>query len=70
MGPFWDFNLAFGNADYCDGGLLSGWEVNGGCGDNNPFWFERLLDDTIYENKLKCRWEYLREKKFSSRFTF
>jgi hypothetical protein len=64
MGPFWDFNLAFGNADYCSGGITSGWEVNGGCGDNNPFWFERLLDDTLYQNKLKCRWEYLRERSF------
>ena len=64
MGPFWDFNLAFGNADYCDGGVITGWEVNGGCGDNNPFWFERLLDDTLYQNKLKCRWEYLRERSF------
>jgi hypothetical protein len=64
MGPFWDYNLAFGNADYCNGGITSGWEVNGGCGDNNPFWFERLLDDTTYQNKLKCRWEYLRERSF------
>ncbi len=64
MGPFWDFNLAFGNADYCSGGVISGWEVDGGCGYNNPFWFERLLDDTLYENKLKCRWEYLRERSF------
>ena len=65
MGPFWDFNLAFGNADYCSGGVISGWEVDGGCGDNNPFWFERLLDDTLYQNKLKCRWEYLRERSFN-----
>jgi len=64
MGPFWDFNLAFGNANYCSGGITSGWEVNGGCGDSNPFWFERLLDDTLYQNKLKCRWEYLRERSF------
>jgi hypothetical protein len=64
MGPFWDYNLAFGNADYCDGGITSGWEVDGGCGDTNPFWFERLLDDTMYQNKLKCRWEYLRERSF------
>ncbi|MBT3611894.1 MAG: hypothetical protein HN522_03000 [Flavobacteriales bacterium] len=72
MGPFWDYNLAFGNADYCDGGITTGWEVNGGCGDNNPFWFERLLDDTIYQNKLKCRWEYLRDRSFhqDSIFTF
>jgi len=61
MGPLWDFNLAFGNADYCEGWIQSGWEVNSGCGDNNPFWFERLLADTNYQNKLKCRWEYLRE---------
>ena len=65
MGPFWDYNLAFGNANYCSGGITSGWEVNGGCGYNNPFWFERLLEDTIYQNKLKCRWEYLRSKSFA-----
>ena len=64
MGPFWDYNLAFGNADYCNGGITSGWEVDGGCGGDNPFWFERLLDDTTYQNKLKCRWEYLRERSF------
>ena len=72
MGPFWDYNLAFGNADYCDGGITSGWEVNSGCGGENPFWFERLLDDTTYQNKLKCRWEYLRERCFfeDSLFSF
>ncbi len=25
MGPIWDFNLAFGNADYCDGGSTNVW---------------------------------------------
>ena len=64
MGPFWDYNLAFGNAEYCDAGITSGWEVNTGCGYNNPFWFERLLDDTTYQNKLKCRWDYLRQRSF------
>jgi len=61
MGPLWDFNLAYGNADYCEGWLTSDWEVSTSCGSDNPFWFERLLDDTTYQNKLKCRWEYLRE---------
>jgi hypothetical protein len=64
MGPFWDFNLAYGNADYCSGGIPTGWEVNSGCGGSNPFWFERLLDDIAYQNKLKCRWQYLRERSF------
>ena len=67
MGPFWDYNLAYGNADYCEAGLTSGWEVDGdggACGWNNPFWFERLLEDTLYQNRLKCRWEYLRGRSF------
>ena len=67
MGPYWDYNLAYGNADYCEGGLTAGWEVDGdggACGWNNPFWFERLLDDTTYQNRLKCRWEYLRDRSF------
>ena len=29
-----------------------------------PFWFEKLLEDTVYQNTLKCRWEYLRETSF------
>tara|TARA_B100000902_G_scaffold392836_1_gene445892 strand:- start:906 stop:2960 length:2055 start_codon:yes stop_codon:yes gene_type:complete len=66
MGPFWDYNLAFGNVDYCDGWDVNGWEEDGGCGDvlQNPFWFSRLLQDTNYQNKLKCRWEYLRQRSF------
>ena len=24
-GPVWDFNLSFGNADYCNGGETNGW---------------------------------------------
>ena len=67
MGPFWDYNLAYGNADYCEAGLTSGWEVDGdsgACGWNNPFWFERLLEDTLYQNRLKCRWEHLRDRSF------
>ena len=67
MGPLWDYNLAFGNANYCNGELTAGWEVDDGgqgCAWNNPFWFERLLEDSNYVNKLKCRWEYLRVNSF------
>tara|TARA_B110000881_G_scaffold78355_1_gene68265 strand:- start:152 stop:2419 length:2268 start_codon:yes stop_codon:yes gene_type:complete len=64
MGPFWDYNLSYGNADYCDGGNPAGWEVNSGCGGPNPFWFERLLDDPKYQDSLKCRWVYLRQNSF------
>ena len=66
MGPLWDYNLAFGNAYYCDGWNVNGWQQDGGCFDlaDVPFWFERLLEDAEYQNTLKCRWEYLRETSF------
>lgn len=68
-GPPWDFNLGFGNADYCDGGDTSGWayQFNQVCGSHNqhvPFWWERLLTDPTYTNKLRCRWEDLRMGKW------
>ena len=28
MGPIWDFNLAFGNADYCDAANTQAWLYN------------------------------------------
>ena len=64
-GPVWDFNLSFGNADYCDAGETYGWAYNFNNTCNNhgnlvPFWWERLLEDESYQNKLKCRWNELR----------
>lgn len=67
MGPLWDFNLAWGNSNYCQGSEISGWEIdfNNFCGgDNwvNPFWWNRMVrDDPDFANALKCRWEALRQ---------
>jgi hypothetical protein len=64
-GPLWDFNLGWGNADYCEGGQTTGWEINFnticGGGLDNPFWWNRLLEDPNYANAVKCRWLALRE---------
>ena len=65
MGPLWDFNLSFGNANYCDGGLTTGWssDFNYVCpwdGNSVPFWWERFSQDAIYTTDLKCRWQSLR----------
>lgn len=62
-GPLWDFNIAWGNADYCQGGETYGWEINFNevCGGgNNPFWWNRLLEDSLYANEVNCRWNELR----------
>ncbi|WP_158306078.1 CotH kinase family protein [Maribacter sp. HTCC2170] len=65
MGPIWDFNLAFGNADYCSGGSTQVWayRFNERCpGDfwQVPFWWDRLLQDPEFVSQLKARWTALR----------
>ena len=65
MGPIWDFNIAFGNVDYCDGEGTRGWtyEVNAGCGGKNwpvPFWWRRLMEDAWFRQQLVSRWTELR----------
>jgi hypothetical protein len=70
-GPLWDFNLGWGNANYCQGGQTSGWEINfnsvcqGNGANMNPFWLNRMLQDTVFANNLKCRWSYLRTSTLS-----
>ena len=66
IGPAWDYNIGFWNADYCQGYLTNGWQyqfnnICGTAGDNNvPFWWGRLLQDPSYTAQLRCRWEELR----------
>jgi len=65
MGPVWDFDLAYRNADYCDAYEPHGWAYQFGniCPYDTwqvPFWWEKLLSDTYFANTLKCRWEALR----------
>ncbi len=64
-GPLWDFNLAWGNANYCDGGNTSGWEIDfynfcGGGGLQNPFWWEKLVQDPSFAHDMNCRWQEMR----------
>ena len=67
-GPIWDFNLTYGNVDYCNGWLTTGFEYQvdlGGDGWQNPFWWNKLLKDPSYTIKLKKRWTSLRKKELS-----
>jgi len=65
MGPVWDFDLAYRNADYCGGDDFTGWAYQfgnmcDGDGWQLPFWWEKLLTDTVFTNTIKCRWVQLR----------
>lgn len=64
IGPVWDYDIAWHNADYCDGEYYWGWAYMFPCsGDwwQIPFWWTRLLQDAKYNNQLKCRWLTLRQ---------
>lgn len=67
-GPVWDFDLAFRNANYCDGDKLTGWAYlfNKVCpGDGAgliPFWWSKWMDkDVKFQEQLRCRWKELRK---------
>jgi hypothetical protein len=61
MGPLWDFNLAFGNADYANAWRIDLWEYAEGV----PFWWSRFTDDPAFNREARCRWEDLRTGPFS-----
>ena len=70
MGPIWDFNLGFGNADYCGGGASNVWsyKFNERCPEDFwqvPFWWDRLMEDPNFVQLLKDRWNELRGGIFS-----
>ncbi len=65
IGPPWDYDIAWLNADYCAGSAHTGWayqfgNVCPGDGWQLPFWWNRLMQDARFRNDLKCRWLQLR----------
>ena len=69
MGPVWDYDIAWHNANYCEGDLTTGWAYQFPCTDDYwqvPFWWSRLLEDPLYKNHLACRWQSLRQTTLSN----
>lgn len=69
LGPLWDFNLAYGNVDYNSAvqNPVGGWLYN----DFRVSWFPRLMLDRNFQNKMKTRWDSLRDEELSNaRITF
>lgn len=66
MGPMWDFNLSYGNANYCSAYDTTGWQYNfnnicTGYNPEVPFWWKKLTLDSTFNNQLRCRWENFRK---------
>ncbi|MFK7903818.1 MAG: CotH kinase family protein [Chitinophagales bacterium] len=60
-GPVWDFNLAFNNADYGGASTTSGWLYYISQAGAEPIWWNKMLQDPLFRNILRCRWEELRQ---------
>ncbi len=65
IGPIWDYNLAFGNANYCDGSKTEGWawDFNDVCNQDFwliPFWWQRFRSDPEFTALMHDRWQELR----------
>jgi CotH kinase protein len=70
-GPVWDYDLAFRNANYCNGSNTDTWayQFNNICPTDFwqvPFWWEKLMTDTAFESAVKCRYTSLRKDIFST----
>lgn len=68
-GPVWDFNIAFGNADYYQGWYTSGWQLQFLTDYQNipsyepfltPNWWRKIFDDNYFRNKAYARWQALK----------
>lgn len=71
MGPVWDYDIAWGNANYCGGNGTTGWayqfgNVCPGDGWQIPRWWQRMLQDTVYANAVNCQWNYWRTRMLDS----
>ncbi|MFI5172074.1 MAG: CotH kinase family protein [Chitinophagales bacterium] len=62
-GPLWDFNLTFGNADYCTAWTVTEFFTDCGTG---PAWWGDLFNDADFQNRLYCRWNELRAGVFNT----
>lgn len=73
IGPPWDYDIAWLNADYCGSPSYTNWAYKFGnvCPGDNwqvPFWWDRFMLDTNFTNDLKCRWLQLRSAALDTSF--
>lgn len=69
MGPVWDYDIAWHNANYCEGDVTSGWAYQFPCEWDTwqvPFWWSKLLTDPLFAERLNCRYNFLRQNILSN----
>ncbi len=67
LGPIWDYNLSWGNADYLEGWNPEGWYYPLlGSQDYLDGWFSRLFQDEDFLKQYRRRYTQLRRNVFST----
>lgn len=66
----WDFNIAWGNADYYQGGSTEGWHYTFNMRERYddcqvPFYWYQMLNDSSYVDEMKQRWTAYRHANYS-----
>lgn len=64
-GPIWDFDQTYGVSLVCSNEKINGWtyrQEQDGCEDleSMPMWWRALMSDTLFVDRLRCRWDSLR----------
>jgi len=62
-GPPWDWNRAFGNANYYGGGRVEGW-YTANLRPREISWYQRLREDPAFAQRCNARWMELRKSVF------
>jgi hypothetical protein len=75
LGPVWDFNLAWGNANYCDGYKTTGWAIDFSdvCPEDGfiiPVWWKKAIQSSTFRIALSDRWNFLRKNVLSTNEIF
>lgn len=70
-GPIWDYNLGFGNVNYCNADSHIGWamDFNKQCSDDYwtiHFWWIKLFEDKHFKSLMKARWQELRKNEWKN----
>ena len=68
-GPLWDYNLAFGNADYGDAADPTGFQYATPYTSETypiPSWFSRVVASEAFQTRARARWAELRRGPFAT----
>ena len=62
-GPIWDYDIAWGNANYFGGDQATGYRYSYKYPSNDyrvPFWWNRMMEDDLWKQNMACRYRDLR----------